>query len=69
MAWCRRIWNACAVAGTSALIENTRHRCARPVALLARHVLGRLTLGMENELTAGLLIGVLAVVLFALMIL
>ena len=67
--WCGRIWHALTVAGLAALIHQTSRRSKTIVARSARYVLDCLARGVENDLTTGLLIGLLAVVLFALMIL
>lgn len=63
---CGRIWHALTVAGLAALIHRTSRRSRTIVARSARYLLDCLARGVENDLTAGLLIGLLAVVLFAL---
>lgn len=69
VAFGRRIWNAIAVAGFAAFITKMRLRWQAAAAVSAPHVLNNLARQIENDVAAGLLIGLLAVVMFALTIL
>lgn len=65
----RRIWNAFAVAGFAALVTKIRLRWQRAAVISVWQVLNGLARGIENDVAAGLLIGLLAIVMFALTIL
>ncbi len=65
-AWCGRIWHALTVAETAALFDRTTRRTKIVVTRSARYVLDVLTRGLENDVTAGLLVGILVIVILAL---
>jgi hypothetical protein len=64
-----RIWSTVAVSGAAAFLAKTSQHLARFVPPLARDLLNCVQYELENDLASGLLIGLLAVAMFALLIL
>lgn len=67
LAYCRRIWNAVAVTGMSALTYKMHHHLSNSVSAVARQILQYLSQRLENDLATGVLIGLLAIAIFTLM--